>query len=133
MAVVLSLLMLPARASLFCYELNPGSQQETVALDDCMSVLDVLLAGDDFFKQENFTTSTKGGYHIPHTWHVNTCEIGANLTTGHVEGRISRADIAKTAVTILRACTRLNGQPNIGGEATAGNSSDFLVYLDARS
>ena len=130
-AVIFSLLMLSAQASLFCYELNSGSQQETVALDDCLSVLDVLLAVNNFSQPENFTTSMTGGYQTPCTWHVNTCEVGVNLTTGYVEGQISRADIAKTAVAILRACTSPNGQANVGGEATTGNLSDILVYLDA--
>ena len=127
----LSLLTLSARASLSCYEPDPGTEQKTVALEDCFSVLEILLAGNNFSDPITFSTSTKGGSGVPYSWHSSTCKIGVDLTNGYAEGKISRYDVAKTAVTIIRACTIPDGEANVGGQATAGVFSEFLVSFGA--
>ncbi|KAL8822558.1 MAG: hypothetical protein Q9191_006704 [Dirinaria sp. TL-2023a] len=127
--VALPLLTLSTKASMSCYELDPRAGQKTVALDDCLSVLDTVLAVNNFSEPIAFNTSAKGAFGVPCTWHSGTCEISVDLTDGYDDGEISRSDIAKTAVAILRACTIPNGEANIGGQATTGLFSEFLVSL----
>lgn len=109
-----------------CYPYS--SPLKPAALEDCLSLIDMVHEGDKVHAPMVFSHDPKRGYKVPHHWSNNTCVLIIDLLDG-IDATMKLSEIAFTAATIIALCVGRPGQPHLGGRDLAGPSQKMDVIL----
>ncbi|KAL8825785.1 MAG: hypothetical protein Q9170_007659 [Blastenia crenularia] len=112
-----------------CYP--PSAPFRKPALDDCASVIEMMMEGDKTGAPMHFSRDPSQGFEVPHYWINTTCTVAIDLVKTE-EAIVKLSEIAFTAATIMHLCIGRPGRSNLGGSDLTGPWQNMKVIVGGR-